>query len=79
VLVDCAAAVGLDGDAARALLDGPEYADAVRESQQAARRQGVTGVPCYVFDDRHAVTGAQPSDVFVEVLDTVAAETSTGD
>jgi predicted DsbA family dithiol-disulfide isomerase len=79
VLADCAAGIGLDGDAARALLDGPEYADAVRESQQAARRQGVTGVPCYVFDDRHAVTGAQPADVFVEVLDTVAAEASAGD
>jgi predicted DsbA family dithiol-disulfide isomerase len=69
VLVDCAAAAGLDADAARTLLDGTDYADAVRESQAQAQRRGITGVPCYVFGDRHAVTGAQPTEVFVEALD----------
>mgnify|MGYP006432664815 CR=1 FL=1 len=69
VLVDCAADVGLDGDAARSLLDGTEYADAVRDSQQQAHRHGINGVPCYVLDDRYAVTGAQPADVMGEALD----------
>jgi predicted DsbA family dithiol-disulfide isomerase len=73
VLADCAAETGLDRDAARTLLDGPDYADAVRESQQQAQRRGITGVPCYVFDDAHAVTGAQPTEAFVEALDAAAA------
>jgi predicted DsbA family dithiol-disulfide isomerase len=73
VLADCAAEVGLETDAARALLDGTDYAEAVRESQAQAQRRGITGVPCYVFDDEHAVTGAQPTDVFVEALDAVAS------
>jgi len=76
VLVDCAAAAGLDADAARTLLDGDDYADAVRESQAQAQRRGITGVPCYVFGDRHAVTGAQPTEVFVEALDAVTPTSS---
>jgi predicted DsbA family dithiol-disulfide isomerase len=76
VLVDCAAAAGLDADAARTLLDGDNYADAVRESQAQAQRRGITGVPCYVFGDRHAVTGAQPTEVFVEALDAVTPTSS---
>lgn len=76
VLVDCAAEVGLDAEEARALLDSAAYADAVRESQQQAQRRGITGVPCYVFDDTRAVTGAQPVEVFGEALDSFPAEAS---
>ena len=76
VLVDCAADAGLDADAAHSLLEGDDYAEAVRESQQQAQRKGITGVPCYVFDDEHALTGAQSVDVFVEALDTVQAESA---
>jgi predicted DsbA family dithiol-disulfide isomerase len=57
VLVDCAAGVGLDAEAARALLNGDEYAEAVRESQRRAQRRGITGVPCYVFGQEHADGG----------------------
>lgn len=76
VLVDCASGAGIDTDAARSLLTGDDYTDAVRESQQQAQRRGITGVPCYVFDDEHAVTGAQSVDVFVEALDTAQADSA---
>lgn len=69
VLVECAAEAGLDTDAARTLLEGTDYAEDVRRSQQQAQRRGVTGVPCYVFDDQYAVTGAQPADVLTEAID----------
>jgi predicted DsbA family dithiol-disulfide isomerase len=74
VLVDCAGEVGLDVDAARAMLDGDAYADDVRESQQRAQRRGITGVPCYVFNDRQALTGAQPTDAFLDAFDAVQGE-----
>ena len=76
VLIDCAEDAGLDADAARSLLAGDDYAEAVRGSQQQAQRKGITGVPCYVFDDEHALTGAQSVDVFVEALDTVQADSA---
>jgi predicted DsbA family dithiol-disulfide isomerase len=71
VLVDCAAAAGLDADDARTMLKSSAYADAVRDSQQQAQRRGITGVPCYVFNNEHAVTGAQPAAVFAEALDSL--------
>jgi len=76
VLVNCANEAGFDGDDAREMLDGDAYADAVRESQQQAQRRGITGVPCYVFDDRQALTGAQPVDAFLKVFDAVQAESA---
>lgn len=76
VLVDCVETAGLDADDARTLLAGDTYADAVGESQEQAQRQGITGVPCYVFDGERALTGAQSVDVFVEALDTVQAESA---
>jgi len=74
VLADCAAEVMGDAEEVRALLDGDDYADAVRESQHQAQHQGVTGVPCYVFDGQRAVTGAQPVEAFLEVVDALQAE-----
>lgn len=76
VLVDCAEEVDLDPEAAQSMLDGNAYAETVRESQQQAQRQGITGVPCYVFNDRQALTGAQPVDAFLEVFDAVQAESA---
>ena len=68
-LADAAADVGFDTDAVEALLGGDAYADAVRDSQQQAQRQGITGVPCYVFNQQHAVMGAQSVEVLTEALD----------
>lgn len=77
VLVDCAADVGLDVDGARSLLSGAEYAEVVRETQQQAQRMGITGVPCYVFGQQHAVMGAQSVEALTEALDAAASESST--
>ena len=72
ILAECAADAGLDAEAAQTMLEGTAYAEAVRESQTRAERRGITGVPCYVFDERHAVTGAQPVEVFLDALDATA-------
>ena len=79
VLAGCADDIGLDGEAARTVLEGSKYAEDVRASQQQAQRQGITGVPCYVFDGKHAVMGAQPAEALTEVLDEAAKEAPTGE
>jgi predicted DsbA family dithiol-disulfide isomerase len=81
VLAAVAGEAGLDADAAREMLASDRFADAVTESQEEARRRGVTGVPLYVFggengsedggpNDRaaRAVSGAQPVEVFRQAL-----------
>lgn len=76
VLVTCASEAGLDPKATRDVLTGTEYADEVRAHQQRAQRQGITGVPCYVFGEEHAVMGAQSVETLTEALDAAATESA---
>lgn len=68
VLVNLAAEIGLDAEAARQALLAGTYANEVRRDEYEAQQIGVQGVPFFVFDDKYAVSGAQPSEVFAEVL-----------
>ena len=68
VLLDIAAAAGLDRDKAGEVLESGAYAHPVRHSTTAAHRLGVNGVPAWLVDDRLLIPGAQPHDVFDEVL-----------
>lgn len=67
-LVGIATRAGLDAARARDVLATDAYADTVRTSQQEAARLGVRGVPFYVFAGKLALSGAQPVDVFADVI-----------
>ncbi|UOQ53561.1 DsbA family oxidoreductase [Hymenobacter cellulosivorans] len=66
--------IGLDAAEVRATLQTDAYAQDVRHDEYQARQIGVRGVPYFVFDDKYAVSGAQPSELFLEVLDKVWEE-----
>jgi predicted DsbA family dithiol-disulfide isomerase len=68
-LVRVVAEAGLDADDARAVLDGDAYADAVRADEETAMELGITGVPFFVVDHKFGISGAQPVDTIVSVLD----------
>ncbi|WP_305093751.1 DsbA family protein [Prescottella sp. R16] len=68
VLVEIAAEAGLDVDEVRAALGSDVAADLVRADLEEARRLGVTGVPFFVANRQLAVSGAQPTSVFTELL-----------
>jgi predicted DsbA family dithiol-disulfide isomerase len=73
-LADLAADVGLDrDDVVRSLVTG-EYSDSVRVDMVQARQYGINGVPFFVIDSRYGISGAQPPEVFVEVLARAAAD-----
>ncbi len=65
---------GLDPDDTRALLAGDSDTQDVWESQQVAAGLGIGGVPFYVIDDRYAVSGGQPAEVWLHTLDAIEAE-----
>ena len=73
-LAQLAAEIGLDADEARAALAAGTYAEAVRLDEYHAQQINVRGVPFYVFEDKYAVSGAQPSELFAEVLEKVWEE-----
>ncbi|MNI39778.1 DSBA-like thioredoxin domain protein [compost metagenome] len=74
VLVSLAAEAGLDAAEVTAVLESDAYTAEVEQDIDAAQALNVTGVPFFVFNNKYAVSGAQPGPVFTEVLDTVWAE-----
>lgn len=76
-LVELAAEAGLDADAVRTMLASDAYADAVRADEARARMFGISGVPFFAIDERVGVSGAQPSEVLLEVLEEAWRERET--
>ncbi len=48
--------------------------DEVKEEMNYYRQLGVTGVPFFIFNQKYAVSGAQPVEVFKEILEKVSKE-----
>ncbi len=78
VLAAIAAAAGLDEAEALAFLRSREGADLVHAENLRAHRRGISGVPCFVFPGRLAVSGAQETEVFQRLLDVAALEAVAG-
>jgi predicted DsbA family dithiol-disulfide isomerase len=73
-LTELAVEVGLDREAVEKMLASYVMADEVRADEQTAQQYGVTGVPFFLINKKYALTGAQPTDVFVQALKKVIAE-----
>ncbi len=59
---------GLTEAEALALLEGNDYADAVRADEERAAQLGISGVPFFAFNGKFGVSGAQPLEVFADAL-----------
>ena len=73
-LITLGTEVGLDAGAAREALESGRYAAAVQADIAQARAYGINGVPFFVFEGKYGVSGAQPAEVFSQVLEQVAGE-----
>jgi predicted DsbA family dithiol-disulfide isomerase len=78
VLSKLAQQVGLNKAEALTVLSGNQYADDVRNDIYEAHQIGVRGVPYFVLNDKYAISGAQPTEVFLQALRQVWAETRNG-
>jgi predicted DsbA family dithiol-disulfide isomerase len=68
VLLSAVRAVGLDEVRAAAILASDEFADEVREREQAVLQAGIRSVPAIIFNQRHLISGGQPVEVFERAL-----------
>ncbi len=68
VLAASAVAFGLDGDVVQKFLAGDEERTAVRTSDSHARYLGLQAVPCFVFNEHYALSGAQDPLCFLPLL-----------
>ncbi|MEK9969598.1 MAG: DsbA family oxidoreductase [Ferrovibrio sp.] len=80
-LADAAAAEGMDGALVKQLLDDGRDADVIQDEDMMARELGITGVPFFIFERKYGVSGAQPAEALLQVIDKVASEPleATGD
>ena len=71
VLRAAAEEVGLDADEMQREVEREKYKTNVEDQVRWAYQIGVTGVPTYVINDRYAIVGAQPYDVFKRALEQI--------
>jgi predicted DsbA family dithiol-disulfide isomerase len=68
VLLEECGAAGLVDDEVREVLSGDRYAELVTASTSGAMDAGATGVPAFAVDGRILIPGAQPEEVFEQIL-----------
>ena len=52
------------------LLSKKDNAKLLNEAQQA-NAIGISGVPCFIFNKEFVINGAQPSDVFQNIINSL--------
>jgi predicted DsbA family dithiol-disulfide isomerase len=67
-------AVGLEAEVVAQVLHSDEYSKEVKQDIQEANTIGVQGVPFFVFDNKYAISGAQPATAFLQTLEKVWKE-----
>lgn len=73
-LVRLATEAGLDAQRARQILEGDEYAEAVRAQEQLYLQRGIQSVPAVIINDQHLISGGQPPEVFEQALRQLATQ-----
>ena len=67
-LKELGVSVGLNEHDIDEVLNSDAYANDVKQDIQNANSIGVQGVPFFVFNNKYAVSGAQPATAFLETL-----------
>ena len=74
VLANLAGEVGLNSEEALKILESDKYGDEVRKDEESASKLRISGVPYFVFNNKYSVSGAQPPELFLELLEKVKKE-----
>ncbi|WP_439120691.1 DsbA family oxidoreductase [Marivita sp.] len=72
VLADIADSCGMDASVVLRLLGTDEDRRDIVDRDAAARGMGITSVPTFIVASQHAVPGAQPTELWLKVLDDLA-------
>lgn len=60
--------VGLDVEEAEVVLNSDQFLKEVDTDIREAQKYGIQSIPFFIFNDRLAVSGAQPVEVFMQAL-----------
>ena len=74
VLVEAAAACGLDAELVRARLASEQDVERIEKEADTAKDAGIDGVPCFIFGGLVAVQGAQAPEQLAQAIERAANE-----
>lgn len=73
-LIRIAEEIGLERSVATTHLYSEDDLNSVFNDNSRMHRMGITGVPCYIFNETKAIAGAQEPEIIVRILDMVSAQ-----
>jgi predicted DsbA family dithiol-disulfide isomerase len=79
VLTEVAVSCGMDAEITARLLASDADADDIRARDGDARRKGVRAVPTFVMANQAVVPGAQPVELWLDVIDELMGRKAGGD
>ena len=79
VLIGAARDCGMDATLVETLLAAGADVDEVRAEIETARRMGVTGVPCFLIENRYAIIGAQDAETLADAMRQIAGAKARGE
>ncbi len=74
VLIEILEKNGWSADKTTQIIHSEIATDEVKEEMNYYRQLGVSGVPFFIFNQKYAISGAQPVEVFAEIIEKVAKE-----
>ena len=77
VLVEIAKAAEFDPELVRRLLNSDADVQDTHDRDKHARERGVSGVPCFIVANQHALSGAQPKELWLNVIDDINQQIQT--
>ena len=78
-LIEIGKSLSLNEEEIKAALHSDDFKYAVSKDISLAQQMGINAVPFFVINDKYGVSGAQPAEVFQEVLEKSWEEFSKGD
>lgn len=73
VLLQIVQAEGMDVESAMEILQTQTYAEDVRAKEYFYTNAGIHSVPAVIINDKHLISGGQPTEVFANALRQIAA------
>lgn len=67
-LTDLAVAAGYDRNEVIPVLSETQFQTDILSFDSMARQMGIQGVPCFIFNNQHASSGALPVDAFLDIF-----------
>ncbi len=76
-LIAIAQQAGLEGEIVAQLISGKQGVAEVIQAEKEIQQLGITGVPFYIINNKYGLSGAQPPEAFIEVIQKAALENAS--